>query len=415
MDVLIGFVIALVIALTGVGAGVITAPLLILFLHVPVETAVSTALAYSAVVKLIVVPAQIARRQVSWHVLKYMLVGGLPGVIAGSFFFRHVARTGPSYALYFVLGVIILFTSGWHLFRYFHPSGISRPTVEGPWSVAAIMLPVGAEVGFSSSGAGALGTVALLGLTGLPAAQVVGTDLAFGLCIALAGTGVHLLGGSYLGPLLLKLAIGGILGGIAGTIAAPRIPNRQLRLALSLWLIIIGAQFCFEAAKDWLLHSPPQPLQKEVTRLLEPTRMNRGSNLTQGSGVRPRSTRKLIADLKAGGLDPAGGELEYAGSPETKSADAPGRYRGPGPSDAHRTVECNHIDSEAHAEGVYPGGGSDQQAFIHTEAGASQQTDQSRKEAVSESYAARDWLSLGFIMDDIAFHECTVRVGLNEH
>ena len=52
MDFVIGFCIAIVIALSGVGAGVITAPLLILFLHVPVDIAVSTALAYSAIVKL---------------------------------------------------------------------------------------------------------------------------------------------------------------------------------------------------------------------------------------------------------------------------------------------------------------------------------------------------------------------------
>ncbi len=63
LQLLIGFSIAVVIALTGVGAGVVTAPLLIIFLHVPVEIAVSTALAYAAVVKLIVVPVQMWRKQ----------------------------------------------------------------------------------------------------------------------------------------------------------------------------------------------------------------------------------------------------------------------------------------------------------------------------------------------------------------
>ena len=80
-------------------------------------------------------------------------------------------------------------------------------------------------------GAGALGTVALLSLTSLTAAQVVGTDLAFGLCIAVVGTGVHWFGGHYDGGLLMKMAIGGVVGGIMGSGAAPRIPNRQLRFA----------------------------------------------------------------------------------------------------------------------------------------------------------------------------------------
>lgn len=246
MDFIIGFLIAVVIALTGVGAGVITAPLLILFLHVPVEIAVSTALAYSAIVKLIVVPVQVARRQVNYRVLGYMLLGGLPGVVIGSVVFKHVAAHGPRSILYLVLGAIILFTSGWHIFRHFRPAGIARPTQDRSRLLGAIMLPIGAEVGFSSSGAGALGTVALLGMTDLTAAQVVGTDLAFGLAIALVGTGVHMIGGHYAGPLLLRMAIGGIAGGIIGTGAAPKIPNRNLRFALSLWLTVIGLQFCYQ-------------------------------------------------------------------------------------------------------------------------------------------------------------------------
>jgi len=249
MDFIIGFLIAVVIALTGVGAGVITAPLLILFLHVPLEIAVSTALAYSAVVKLIVVPVQVVRRQVNYRVLGLMLVGGLPGVIMGSLLFKHVAAHGPRTALMFALGAIILFTSGWHIFRHFRPAGIARPVRDRARLLGLVMFPIGAEVGFSSSGAGALGTVALLGMTNLPAPQIVGTDLAFGLVIALIGTGVHMFGGQYAAEILIKMSIGGIVGGIVGSGFAPKIPNRALRLALSLWLTVIGLQFCWQALR----------------------------------------------------------------------------------------------------------------------------------------------------------------------
>jgi uncharacterized membrane protein YfcA len=248
LELLIGFSIAVLIALTGVGAGVVTAPLLILFLHVPVEIAVSTALAYAAVVKLIVVPVQMWRKQVSYRILSWMLLGGVPGVIAGSLLFRHVAQYGPKSLLYIVLGSIIIFYSGWQLFRHFRPDAIVRPVVDHPKLIASITLPIAAEVGFSSSGAGALGTVALLGLTSLTTAQVVGTDLTFGLALSVIGTGVHMIGGSYDASLLWKLAIGGALGAIAGSGVAPRIPNRQLRFALSLWLLVIGFQFVYQAA-----------------------------------------------------------------------------------------------------------------------------------------------------------------------
>jgi uncharacterized membrane protein YfcA len=247
MEFVIGFLIAVVIALTGVGAGVITAPLLILFMHIPVEIAVSTALAYSAVVKLIVVPVQIVRRQVNWKVLGWMVLGGLPGVVLGSLLFRRVALHGPRSALYLVLGAIIIFSASWHIFRHFKPAAISRPVRLRRTLLASTMLTIGAEVGFSSSGAGALGTVALLGFTPLTTSQVVGTDLAFGLVIALAGTGVHFFGGTYNPDLLIHMAIGGVFGGIVGSTAAPRIPNRQLRFALSLWLVVVGAQFWYQA------------------------------------------------------------------------------------------------------------------------------------------------------------------------
>src|ERR1700743_3814482 len=237
LQVLIGFTIAVVIALTGVGAGVVTAPLLILFLHVPVEIAVSTSLAYAAVVKLIVVPVQIMRKQVSYRILLWMCLGGVPGVILGSIFFHHVAQHGPKALLYVVLGAIIIFSSGWQIFRHFRPDAISRPQVDRPRWIGAGTFPIAAEVGFSSSGAGALGTVALLGLTSLTPAQVVGTDLPFGLVLSVVATGVHMISGTYDSALLWQLCIGGVCGALAGSGVAPRIPNRQFRFALSLWLM----------------------------------------------------------------------------------------------------------------------------------------------------------------------------------
>jgi uncharacterized membrane protein YfcA len=143
--------------------------------------------------------------------------------------------------------MIIVTSSAWHLYRYFRPfaPGLSRPTRIR--TIAALMFPIGAEVGFSSSGAGALGTLVLLGLSSLKAAEVVGTDLAFGFCVALAGSGIHLASGHLDTALLTRLILGGIAGGLAGSLVAPRVPNRQLRLALSVCLLALGLQFCYQA------------------------------------------------------------------------------------------------------------------------------------------------------------------------
>lgn len=270
MELALGFLIAFIIAITGVGAGTITAPLLILFLHVPVVISVGTALAYSVVVKAVIVPLQMLRRQVEYRVVGIMLLGGLPGVLLGSLLFRHFATTGNNAVLYGALGIIIITTSGWHLYRHFLPleTNPAKPTRRR--TIAALMFPIGAEVGFSSSGAGALGTIVLLGLSSLTAAQVVGTDLAFGLCVAFAGSSLHFASGNLDTALLTRLIIGGIAGGLAGSLLAPRVPNRQLRLALSICLLALGVQFCYQAVVKQTASRPVTVQAKAIALIRTP-------------------------------------------------------------------------------------------------------------------------------------------------
>ncbi|MGA7108712.1 MAG: sulfite exporter TauE/SafE family protein [Terracidiphilus sp.] len=248
MELVLGFFIAALIAMTGVGAGTVTAPLLILFLHVPVPEAIGTALVYSAAVKLVVVPIQIWRRQVVWRTLAVMLLAGVPGVILGALIFQRMVRIqGHTLWLYLALGIMIAISSAWHIYRHFRPTTARSGQKNHPWLLAATMFPVGAEVGFSSSGAGALGTLSLLGLTALDVPRIVGTDLSFGLCLSLIGGGMHLSQGGVDATLLTNLIIGGVFGALLGTGLAPRIPARAMRLALSLWLFALGMQLCWQA------------------------------------------------------------------------------------------------------------------------------------------------------------------------
>jgi len=113
------------------------------------------------------------------------------------------------------------------------------------------MFPVGAEVGFSSAGAGALGSAALLSLTPLLPAQVVGTDIAFGFVVSLIGSGAHWFSHASNPELLLHLIAGGVFGAITGTLLTNRIPRRPLRLALWIWLMVLGGQFLFNSFQVW--------------------------------------------------------------------------------------------------------------------------------------------------------------------
>jgi uncharacterized membrane protein YfcA len=248
MEYAIGFIIAVFIALTGVGAGTITTPLLILFLGVPAPIAVATGLMFSAAVKLVLVPSQIARKQVSWRILGLMLVGGLPGVLIGSLVLRHLDVHGPQLLLNALLGGVLVLTALWQIFFSFRPVRTEVPPKDHSQLLPFLMLPLGVEVGFSSAGAGALGTAALLSLTSLSPAQVVGTDIVFGFLLSLVGSGAHGFFHGTSSSLLQHLILGGLAGVVLGTVTARWIPKRPLRFALWVWLLIIGSQFIYTNA-----------------------------------------------------------------------------------------------------------------------------------------------------------------------
>jgi uncharacterized membrane protein YfcA len=247
VETLLGFAIAMAIALTGVGAGSMTTPLLILFLGISPARAVGTALAFGAVVKIASVPVYAMRRLVNWRVLSLLLLGGLPGVIAGSLLLDRL-KSGPYQGLlYASLGTLIIGTAGFRLYRTFRPADAKRGDVDRSRLLPWVALPIGAEVGFSSAGAGALGSLILLGMTRLTAAEVIGTDLCFGLGLSFAGSFIQIGAGNYDPALLLKLCLGGICGAIAGSFIAGRVPQRPLRVALLIVLIAIGGQLAFHS------------------------------------------------------------------------------------------------------------------------------------------------------------------------
>ena len=251
MQYLIGFVIALFIALTGVGAGTITVPMLVLFLGVPAPVAVGIGLMFASAIKLILVPSQIARKNVSWRTLGFMLLGGVPGVLAGSLFLRHLINGGSQNLLNALLGVILVSTAIWQLIYSFKPMKDDRETRDRSPLLAWLMFPVGAEVGFSSAGAGALGSAALLSMTALTPAQVIGTDITFGFVVSLVGSGAHWFSHMSNPGLLIALIIGGVFGAIVGTVVSTRIPRRPLRFALWVWLLFLGTQFIFNSYHVW--------------------------------------------------------------------------------------------------------------------------------------------------------------------
>jgi uncharacterized membrane protein YfcA len=174
----------------------------------------------------------------------------LPGVLIGSLLLTKLNTPGRQGILFAALGSTIVLMAALNLYRlWLRPT--QQPVRDRSRWLPLITLPIGAEVGFSSAGAGALGSLVLLAITPLTATQVVGTDLFFGLCLSLVGSGFQLTAGNYDSLILTRLVIGGLLGAVAGTYLASVAPQRAFRMALSLWLISLGIQLCWNGVKQW--------------------------------------------------------------------------------------------------------------------------------------------------------------------
>ena len=99
--------------------------------------------------------------------------------------------------LFMIIGSLVASMSLYNLIRTLRRSAHHRSPRDRSGWLPLIASGIGTEVGLSSAGAGALGSVALLNLTPLTTAEVVGTDVMFGLVVSLVGGGFHLSAGHF--------------------------------------------------------------------------------------------------------------------------------------------------------------------------------------------------------------------------
>src|SRR5882724_13272680 len=101
---LLGFIIALAVGLTGIGGGSFTVPALLLIVGLPAGEAVGTAFVFAGVLRLIAAPFYLMRRHVHSRYFRLMLTGAVPGLVLGIVVLRVVARAGNSPVVVIVLG-----------------------------------------------------------------------------------------------------------------------------------------------------------------------------------------------------------------------------------------------------------------------------------------------------------------------
>jgi uncharacterized protein len=248
MEFLIGFLIALAVGLTGIGGGSFTVPALVLLVGLPAGAAVGTAFVFAGVLRLIASPFYLAGKHVHGRYLWLLLQGAIPGLLIGTYILRLLSTHASSPIVIILLGLLLTASSSLTFTPRIQYQGFAQKNSRWlPW----LALPIGVEAGFSSAGAGALGTVLLLNYSEMTPPQVVGTDILFGLVLAVIGSAFHWQFGAISGSVLVKILAGGIPGVLIGCIFARRVPARKLKYAIAVIAIFAGLQLVYTGSRSF--------------------------------------------------------------------------------------------------------------------------------------------------------------------
>jgi uncharacterized membrane protein YfcA len=238
-----GALIGLSLGALGAGGSILTVPILVYALGMPVQTATGTSLAIVGLNAAAGALDSLRRGRILPRTGLAFGASGLAGALAGAWL-SHLVR-GEVILLLFAL-LMVGAASSLLLRRVTRPSAdfSERYTVAGWLRLAAVGLGVGFLSGFFGVGGGFLIVPALVLVVGLPMTLAVGTSLLAIAMNALWGVLGHLgLGGLDWG-LTALFAAGGLAGVVAGGKLAGHLPERCLRSCFA-GLILVIAVYTF--------------------------------------------------------------------------------------------------------------------------------------------------------------------------
>lgn len=250
--ILAGFIVGLLVGLTGVGGGSLMTPILLMFFHQPAAVAVGTDLLYASITKSAGIFAHGKLGNIHWRIVGLLALGSVPASICTTLLLANmdISSDGAVATIKFWLGIALMLTALSVIFR----SQLASISKNGHWvkpSLAPkLTIILGIILGFlvtlTSVGAGALGVTALLILyPKLPITKIVGTDVAHAVPLTLvAGLG-HVSLGTVDYSLLGTLLIGSIPGIWIGSHLSAKVAEHWIRLLLALILVYVGQRLAF--------------------------------------------------------------------------------------------------------------------------------------------------------------------------
>jgi len=267
-----GALVGFIVGATGVGGGSLMTPLLTLVFNVPAQIAVGTDLLFASITKASGAVAHARRGSVNWPVTGWLVAGSVPAAVAtlaavhvlkpDAAVFAEVVRRTLGVALFLTATALVFKAQIQALGQRFAGGGqrvltlaaasgagsvrVTEERLTRPLPTLLIGAVIGTLVTLTSVGAGVIGVVALFFLYPLlPTRQIVGSDIAHAVPLTLvAGLG-HVSLGNVNWSMLGMLLVGSLPAIHLGAAVAHRLPERALRIALSMMLIGIGARLAF--------------------------------------------------------------------------------------------------------------------------------------------------------------------------
>jgi uncharacterized membrane protein YfcA len=245
-----GFLVGVVVGLTGMGGGALMTPALIFLGVGDAATVVTADLTAAAVYK--TGGAIVHKREGSpnLQLAKWLVIGSVPMALLGPHLINWVAPPGNlDRTLKLCIGFALLFAAVTYALRLYinlrrirngSHSDDANPTIR-PIPTLLVGAVGGLLVGITSVGSGSVIMIALLMLyPGLSAVRLVGTDLvqAVPLVLAAAISNIALHGLDW--SLTIPLIIGSVPGTILGSLVAPRVPQSIIRRGIVVVLTMSG-------------------------------------------------------------------------------------------------------------------------------------------------------------------------------
>jgi uncharacterized protein len=247
--VILGFVVGLLVGLTGMGGGALMTPALILFGLAPPAIAVGTDLVWGTLTKAVGALVHIRQKTVDLTIVRRLAIGSLPGALAGLALLARLhdrGRDAMDSVLVHMLAVALICVSVSLFARTLRrPRAPAEDQPHHQWGPAWLTSLVGAAIGFlvslTSVGSGSLIVAALVVLyPSTPMRRIVGSDIVHALILVGISALGHLGFGNINFPLLGALLVGSLPGVWIGGRMSVVFPERILQPILATALFFLG-------------------------------------------------------------------------------------------------------------------------------------------------------------------------------